>query len=126
MEEQRLKNAAASSITNEGVTADAVVVVAAPPTAQPALLASLPSTEALSVTLNGESVSVEQPDPNMMLAEWLRYERGLKGTKVSCAEVRLCIDLFCNKKKTRVGYYLGALPYQFMVLLLLSVLSFLL
>ena len=40
----------------------------------------------LSFTLNGKAVSVENPDPSMLLIEYIRDVQNLKGTKHCCNE----------------------------------------
>eukprot|EP01117_Protostelium_nocturnum_P009312 TRINITY_DN3335_c0_g1_i3.p1 TRINITY_DN3335_c0_g1~~TRINITY_DN3335_c0_g1_i3.p1 ORF type:complete len:1378 (-),score=549.37 TRINITY_DN3335_c0_g1_i3:123-4256(-) len=49
---------------------------------------SSPSLKAnvLSFTLNGKKQSVENPDPNMNLNEYIRTRAGLTGTKKTCGE----------------------------------------
>lgn len=38
----------------------------------------------ISFVLNGELVTVEDPDPTLSLGDFLRYERGLKGLQQPC------------------------------------------
>eukprot|EP00897_Mesotaenium_endlicherianum_P009379 jgi/Mesen1/846/ME000112S10986 len=40
----------------------------------------------ISFVLNGEEVTLDNPDPEMLLSEYIRIEAGLKGTKISCAQ----------------------------------------
>ncbi len=42
--------------------------------------------DTVSFTLNGEMVSVQNPDPTLTLLNWLRQTRSLTGTKEGCAE----------------------------------------
>ena len=44
------------------------------------------ATSSIQFTLNGEAVTISNPDPTQKLSDWLRNDRGLKGTRVSCAE----------------------------------------
>ena len=43
-------------------------------------------TSALSFTLNGELVKLNNVSPNLSLNDWLRAQHGLSGTKKMCAE----------------------------------------
>lgn len=40
----------------------------------------------ISFVLNGEKVSVEEPDPSLSLGDFLRRERGLKGLQLPCRQ----------------------------------------
>jgi len=44
------------------------------------------ATSTLSFTLNGVPVRIDNPDPHMMLTEYIRYVAGLKGTQKTCGE----------------------------------------
>ncbi len=53
----------------------------------PASASGLPVWEnTISFFLNGEPVTVTNPDPKMMLVEYIREVAYLKGTKVACSE----------------------------------------
>lgn len=43
-----------------------------------------PASSELQFTLNGKPVSIQNPDPRRTLAEYIRNEAGLTGTKISC------------------------------------------
>ncbi|KNC87235.1 hypothetical protein SARC_00621 [Sphaeroforma arctica JP610] len=44
-----------------------------------------PVRDAVSFTLNGKPITVQQPDPKLLLADYLR-DIGLTGTKIGCSE----------------------------------------
>jgi xanthine dehydrogenase small subunit len=57
--------------------------------------------------LNGERVSLSGEVTTLMLSDWLRYERGLPGTKVVCAEgdCGACTLLVSRYRKGALGEY---------------------
>eukprot|EP00931_Biecheleriopsis_adriatica_P115532 TRINITY_DN91318_c0_g1_i1.p1 TRINITY_DN91318_c0_g1~~TRINITY_DN91318_c0_g1_i1.p1 ORF type:complete len:1349 (-),score=270.27 TRINITY_DN91318_c0_g1_i1:87-4088(-) len=43
-------------------------------------------TSELKFWLNGEEVIIQNPSPDLLLLDWLREDKGLRGTKVGCGE----------------------------------------
>jgi aerobic-type carbon monoxide dehydrogenase small subunit (CoxS/CutS family) len=53
---------------------------------QEGVISSPPVTTSISFTLNGEHITVHNPDPRMRLITYLREETRFTGTKISCGE----------------------------------------
>ncbi|KAF2146658.1 uncharacterized protein K452DRAFT_314902 [Aplosporella prunicola CBS 121167] len=66
----------------------------------------------LSFYLNGNKVSLDNPDPQWMLLDFIRAQHGLKGTKLGCGEggCGACTVVLCSPKisqRTRKIEYLS-------------------
>eukprot|EP00958_Prasinococcus_capsulatus_P022988 scaffold3319_cov427-Prasinococcus_capsulatus_cf.AAC.17 len=114
LEEEKIARSGHASCSSAGLSSDEqrlkreAQVSALVPTAQPALPVERDvQTKPLTFTLNGEAVTVDSPDPSMSLAEWLRYERGLTGTKVSCNEggCGACTVMMLKSSADRNAYF---------------------
>lgn len=44
------------------------------------------SSNVFTIFVNGSKIELTNPDPSMLLADFIRYEVGLKGTKLGCEE----------------------------------------